>query len=77
MSEVQSEALQRKEELLDQKQLAQELKKSEAWAERRRWDGTGIPFVKVGRTPYYRRADVNAWLASQVRTSTRDTEAQA
>jgi excisionase family DNA binding protein len=36
------------------------------------WRSTGryrIPFIKVGRRVRYRRADLEAWLASRTRTS--------
>lgn len=57
-------------ELSTQEELAPLLRKSAAWFERARWLGTGPAFVKVGRTPMYRREDVLAWLESQRRTST-------
>jgi hypothetical protein len=36
---------------------------STATLERDRWTGSGIPFVKIGRSVKYRKADVLAWLA--------------
>lgn len=35
---------------------------SEATLERDRWAGTGIPFIKFGRTVKYKKSDVSAWL---------------
>jgi len=35
---------------------------STATVERDRWAGTGIPFIKMGRSVRYRKADVLAWL---------------
>lgn len=36
---------------------------SKATVERDRWAGTGIPFVKMGRSVRYRKSDILAWLA--------------
>ncbi|HEU4895999.1 MAG TPA: helix-turn-helix domain-containing protein [Actinomycetota bacterium] len=36
--------------------------------ERWRQQGTGPAFIQVGRSPRYRRADVDAWLDCQRRT---------
>ena len=30
--------------------------------ERDRWNGNGIPFIKIGRAVRYRKSDVLAWL---------------
>lgn len=57
-------------ELETQAEMAQWLGKSEAWLERGRWDGSGPPYVKVGRSVRYRRADVLAWLDARKRTWT-------
>lgn len=56
--------------LWDQKQFADYVGKSPAWAERSRWDGTGPRFIKVGRAVRYRAADVLAWLEANTRTNT-------
>lgn len=58
--------------LVNQAELAAMLGKSEAWAERSRWDGSGPPFVKIGKSVMYRVADVQEWLAGRTRTSTSD-----
>ena len=58
--------------LLTQKQLTEYLSKSEAWAERSRWDGSGPPYVKLGRHVRYRAEDIEAWIAGSLRTSTSD-----
>jgi hypothetical protein len=34
-----------------------------ATIERDRWAGTGIPFIKIGRSVKYRKIDVLKWLA--------------
>lgn len=41
------------------------LGKSKAWADLHRARRTGVPFVKIGRTPYYAAGDVVAWLDAQ------------
>ncbi len=61
-----------KNTLLDQAELACYLRRSEAWCERMRWTGAGPKFVKVGRKPFYRLSDVEAWLDAQTRASTSD-----
>ncbi len=58
--------------LYTQAEVAETLGKSEAWAERARWDGSGPAFVKVGRSVRYRGGDLLAWLESRVCTSTAD-----
>ena len=42
--------------------------------EQNRWKGTGPPFVKIGRSVRYRKADLDAYLDANVFNST--TEAQ-
>ena len=34
-----------------------------ALLERDRWAGTGVPFIKIGRSVRYRKSDVLVWLA--------------
>ena len=50
--------------LLTQRETAGILKKSEAWLERSRWDGTGPPFKKIGRSVRYVEAELFAWIES-------------
>jgi predicted DNA-binding transcriptional regulator AlpA len=50
--------------LLTQRETARILKKSEAWLERSRWDGTGPPFKKIGRSVRYVEAELFAWTES-------------
>ena len=60
--------------LVDQKQLAADiLHCSERKVERDRLDGTGIPFVRIGRLVRYRLIDVHQYLERHRRTSTSDT----
>jgi len=59
--------------LLRQKQVAQLIHKSEAWLERKRWEGGGIPYRKFGRHVLYDETDVLAYIESHPkRTSTSD-----
>ncbi len=48
------------------------LGKSEAWAERSRWNGTDPGFVKIGRQFAYRGFDVLTWIDSRTCASTAD-----
>ena len=51
--------------LIDEKQLCAELGISSVTATKWRAKAAGPPFIKVGRLVRYRRADVEAWLASR------------
>lgn len=35
-----------------------------ATLERDRWIGSGVPFVKIGRSVRYRKSDIHTWLES-------------
>ena len=39
---------------------------SHATVERDRWAGTGVPFVKCGRSVRYRKLDILHWLAKHL-----------
>ncbi len=52
-------------ELLDEKRLCAELGISPVTATKWRRRADGPPFVKIGRLVRYRRADVDAWIASR------------
>jgi excisionase family DNA binding protein len=54
--------------LLTQQQLAEELQVSVRTLERWRQEGTGPAFIQVGRSPRYRRVDIDAWLEQRRRT---------
>jgi hypothetical protein len=46
--------------------------------QRDRWAGTGVPFIKIGRSVRYRKAEVLAWLNQfQPQQSTSQTKNQA
>ena len=51
--------------LLRQKEVSLIIRKSEAWLERQRWLGEGLPYRKVGRNVLYDELDVLAFLNSQ------------
>lgn len=38
---------------------------SPATMARDRWAGTGIPYIKLGRQPWYRAGDVLAWVSAR------------
>jgi hypothetical protein len=48
--------------LLKQGEVAEIIRKSEAWLERKRWEGCGIPFRKMGRSVLYYETDVLDWI---------------
>ena len=56
--------------LLSTRQLAKLLGVSPRKLERDRQDGTGVPFVKIGRRSLYRHVDVEAFLEALRFTST-------
>ena len=57
-------------DLHTQAEAAKALRLSERTLERMRLTGLGPVFVKAGRRVLYRQADLEAWVASQVRAST-------
>lgn len=60
--------------LFDQKTISIVLGCSTAKLERDRWQGGGIPFIKIGRLVKYRKADVLKWLDQyQSQNSTSET----
>ena len=59
-----------REQLLDTARAADHLGLSPRTLEKWRTAGGGPPFVKLGRRVAYRQADLDAWVASQLRTST-------
>ena len=60
------------EPLLEQDEAAGLIRHSPRTLERKRWDGTGPPFLKIGRKILYDREDLLAWARSHRRTSTSD-----
>ncbi len=55
-----------KQELLTEPQLAKELQVSVKTLQNQRWQKTGVPYLKIGRTVRYRREDVNTYLNQAV-----------
>lgn len=60
-------------ELLREKEVASLVGMSVAWLQRKRWEGGGIPFIKMAGNKgavRYRREDVEAFVNARVRKST-------
>lgn len=60
-------------ELLREKEVAQLVGMSVHWLRRKRWEGRGIPYVKLSEgngAVRYRRADVVSFIESRCCTST-------
>jgi predicted DNA-binding transcriptional regulator AlpA len=62
--------------LLNQRQASEMLALSERTLERMRVTGLGPKHVRLGRSIRYRLADLEAWIASQVVSSTSEATAQ-
>lgn len=60
--------------LTDQNHVAAYLDCSSGKLERDRWAGTGLPYLKIGRSVRYRKADVLAFVERSRRISTTETE---
>ena len=56
--------------LLNQKEVASIIRKSEAWLERQRWLGEGIPYLKIGRSVRYQEDDILSFLEEQPKIKT-------
>ena len=56
--------------LLNQKEVASIIQKSEAWLERQRWLGEGIPYRKIGRSVRYQEDDILSFLEEQPKIKT-------
>lgn len=48
----------KQERFIDEKQASEITGMSEAWFQKMRWSGGGIPYIKVGRSVRYRESDV-------------------
>jgi predicted DNA-binding transcriptional regulator AlpA len=53
------------DKLLTSKQVSEIVGKSEAWLVRKRWEGGGIPYRKIGRHVRYQYSVVLRWLNNQ------------
>jgi len=62
--------------LLDEKKTAELLGMSVHWLRRKRWEGGGVPFIRIGDGPKgavrYRLEDIDSYVAARVRRSTSD-----
>lgn len=56
--------------LLTEKEAAEYLQKSRAWLQRKRFEGGGPPYVKIGRKPAYPAPELHNWLMGTLREST-------
>ena len=56
--------------LRTQREAAEVLRLSERTLERMRLTGLGPAYVKAGRRVLYRQADLETWIAAQMRVST-------
>lgn len=61
---------------LTQAEAARTLRLSPRTLERHRLTGTGPKFIKLGRRVLYRRADLDAWTASNTYSSTSEVDAE-
>lgn len=61
-------------DMLDRKPSADYLGVSVPTLDRKRVNGDGPPYVKIGSRVRYRRADLDAWLRSRIVTSTSEAE---
>lgn len=52
--------------LLSQQEVCNWTSMSPAWFEQNRFRGTGIPYVKIGRSVRYRASDVQRWIDEHV-----------
>lgn len=64
--------------LMTEKETAQMVGMSVHWLRRKRWEGGGIPFIKMARHGAVRYSEdaVKAYLDAHFRTSTSDTGGQ-
>ena len=61
---------------LNEKQAAAEYGVSTAWFQRKRWDGTGPRYLKIGRAVRYPRQELERFFGERLRASTSDTGGQ-
>lgn len=63
-------------DMLDRQPAAAYMGLSVPTLDRKRVNGDGPPYVKIGSRVRYRRADLDAWLSKRVVTSTSEAEAR-
>jgi len=59
---------------LDERQASRIDGLSVAWHQRKRWDGSGPPYRRIGRTVRYRLSELIGWLEERSVRSTSDLE---
>lgn len=65
-----------REDLFETERAAPYIKHATSTLHRWRVEGSGPPYIKLGRKVFYRRADLDAFLDSHVVTSTSEAEAR-
>jgi excisionase family DNA binding protein len=55
------------------REAAEYLRSSESTLAKKRLNGDGPSFVRIGRAIRYRRSDLDAWMSASIRTSTSET----
>ncbi|RZM23318.1 MAG: DNA-binding protein [Pedobacter sp.] len=60
-----SNKITQQDKLLTSFEVSQMIGKSEAWLARKRWEGGGIPYRKIGRNVRYQTSIVLDWLNNQ------------
>ena len=60
-----TDAIGPEDELLTTKEAAALTKMSVAWFERARWDGSGPPYLKPGRSVRYVKRELLEWLSAR------------
>jgi excisionase family DNA binding protein len=55
------------------REAAEYLRSSESTLAKKRLNGNGPPFVRIGRAIRYRRSDLDSWMSSSIRRSTSET----
>ncbi len=59
---------------LTEEDASRKYRMSVAWFQRKRWDGTGPKFYKIGRAVRYPAAELDDYFSARIRSSTSDTQ---
>ncbi len=70
LSETSAERLDPGQGYMTAEQVTRELPVAKATLAKWRWNGTGPNYIKCGSKVVYRRADLDAWIASNTRAPT-------
>ena len=57
---------------LNERDASRKYQMSVAWFQRKRWDGTGPKFYKIGRAVRYPAVELESYFNARIRTSTSD-----